>query len=44
MYLSYDGNSGEIKPHVRLRYLRDRSCPHYGVTHLGDPVFRRVTL
>lgn len=42
VYLSYDGNTGEVKPHVRLRYLQVRGCPHHGAADLGDPVLRRV--
>ena len=44
VYLSYDGNTGELKPHVRLRYLHVHGCHHYGAADLGDPVLRRVTL
>ena len=43
VYLSYDGNTGEVKPHVRLRYLHRQDCPHYGTVDLGDPVLRRLT-
>lgn len=43
VYLSYDGNTGEVKPHVRLRYMQVRRCPHYGAADLGDPILRRVT-
>lgn len=42
VYQSYDGNTGEVKQHVRLRYLHDHACPHYGAADLGDPVLRRV--
>lgn len=44
VYFSYDGNTGEVKPHVRLRYLSVHDCPHYSVADLGDPVFRRITI
>lgn len=37
VYLEYDGNKGTVKPHVRLEYLDDRSCPHYPATQVGDP-------
>ena len=43
VYLSYDGNTGEVKPHVRLRFLHRQGCRHYGAADLGDPVLRRVT-
>lgn len=41
VYLSFDGNAGEVKPHVRLRHIPHGRCPHYGIADLGDPVFRR---
>lgn len=44
VYLSYDGNSGEVMPHVRLRYLYGGGCPHYGAADLGDPALRRVAV
>lgn len=40
VYLSYDGNTGEVKPHVRLRHLHRRDCPHYGAAELGNPILR----
>lgn len=43
VYLSYDGNTGEVKPHVRLRYLQVRACHHYGAADLGDPILRRLS-
>jgi hypothetical protein len=44
VYMSYDGNTGEVKSHVRLRYLHIRSCSHYGAVDVGDPVLCRVTV
>jgi hypothetical protein len=44
VYLSYNGNTGELTPHVRLRYLPNHCCPHYGDTDVGDPVFRTVNV
>jgi len=44
VYLSYDGNTGELKPHIRLRHLRYSGCSHFGAADLGDPVLRRVTV
>jgi hypothetical protein len=38
VYLEYDGNKGTVKPHVRLAYLEDKSCPHYPTKRVGDPV------
>lgn len=42
VYLEYDGNKGTVKPHVRLEYLEDRSCPHYQADQVGDPVIAGV--
>lgn len=42
VYLSYDGNTGLVTPHVRLRYLDVEPCPHYSLEAAGAPVFRRV--
>lgn len=42
VYLSYDGNTGEIKPHVRLRYIERTSCDHFGFSDVGDPAFRPI--
>lgn len=42
VYLSYDGNTGSMLPHPRLRFLRNAPCPHYPAEDVGDPVFRRV--
>lgn len=44
VYLSYDGNTGEVKPHVRLRHLQACCCPHYRAAGQGDPVLRRITV
>lgn len=43
VYLSYDGNTGVIRPHPRLQVLGRRPCPHYPPTSMGDPVFKRVS-
>ena len=42
VYLSYDGNTGLVTPHVRLHYLDAEPCPHYPLEAAGAPVFRRV--
>lgn len=39
LYLSYDGNDGTIRPHVRLQYLEGVECPHYPAGEVGDPAF-----
>jgi hypothetical protein len=39
VYLSYDGNSGTVSPHPRLRYLPAAPCPHFPVEEVGDPTF-----
>jgi len=36
VYLEYDGNAGTIKPHMRIRYLSERRCPHYLLNEIGD--------
>jgi len=38
-YLSYDGNSGTLTPHPRLRYLRTTSCEHFPADEVGVPDF-----
>lgn len=42
VYLSYDGNTGELRPHPRLQVLGRRPCSHYPPTPTGDPVWRRI--
>ena len=42
VYLSYDGNAGTVTPHVRLKYLTARTCPHYRLDDVGDPIVRSV--
>jgi hypothetical protein len=41
-YLSYDGNTGLLTPHVRLRCLPGGPCPHYSPVGVGDPIFRPI--
>ncbi len=43
VYLMYDGNTGELRPHPRLAFLPAQPCPHYGLTPSGDPVFRPLS-
>ena len=40
MYLSYDGNLHVIQPHVRLQHLKSKTCDHFQIQNLGDPIFR----
>jgi hypothetical protein len=42
VYLVYDGNTGEVRPHPRLDFVGKTHCRHYGTSPTGDPVFRRV--
>lgn len=42
VYLSYDGNTGIMQPHVRLQYLNVQKCPHYPLDDVGEPLFRRL--
>ncbi len=42
VYLSYDSNTGTIKPHNRLQYIDAKSCPHFPSSQIGDPVFRQL--
>ncbi len=39
-YLIYDGNTLQLTPSPRLRYLEDLACPHFNATQpVGDPMF-----
>src|SRR5690348_2125716 len=42
VYLSYDGNSGTVVPHVRMQYLGGATCNHFPLESVGDPVFRSL--
>jgi hypothetical protein len=42
IYLSYDSNIGTVQPHKRLQYLEGGECPHFSLSQLGDPVFKRL--
>lgn len=44
VYLSYDGNTGEVTPHARLRFLQSRTCAHYTASDIGDPILRRLSI
>lgn len=41
VYLSYDGNSGIINEHVRLKHC-DKECNHYHLSEIGKPMFKKV--
>jgi hypothetical protein len=43
VYLSYDGNTGLITPHPRLRYVRVENCPHFPSEDVGEPAYTRVS-
>jgi molybdopterin-synthase adenylyltransferase len=36
-YLSFDGNTGTVTPHVRLVHLQENSCDHHSQEGAGDP-------
>lgn len=38
VFLSYNGNTGTVQPHPRLRFLQG-ACSHYSPQDVGDPVF-----
>jgi hypothetical protein len=40
-YLSYDGNTGIINEHVRLRFAA-KSCDHYSITETGPAMFKTI--
>jgi len=40
-YYSFDGNSGILMPHPRLKYTSN-TCEHYTLKNVGLPVFKKV--
>jgi hypothetical protein len=42
IYLSYDGNTGTLVPHPRLRLLAGVTCLHYPLSAAGPPRFRKL--
>ncbi len=42
VYLSYIGNNGTVTPHIRLNFLGNHTCPHYPISNVGDPVFKKI--
>jgi hypothetical protein len=43
VYLSYDGNTGVIQPHIRLKYAdRAEGCPHFPAIQVGEPRLSKV--
>lgn len=39
VYLSYDGNSGTVKPSGIAELVRHQACPHHPAIEVGDPLF-----
>ena len=42
IYTAFDGNKGELKDHVRLRYLDSEQCNHYKIKDCDPPKFLNV--
>jgi len=42
VYLSYDGNSHMMQPHIRLQFLNGETCTHFPLGNVGDPVFKAL--
>lgn len=43
IYLEYDGNSGVVTPHERIKYVNLATpCTHYVFENIGDPIFRNI--
>ncbi len=42
VYLSYDSNTGTVEPHKRLLYLEHTRCPHFPLSQIGEPIFKKV--
>ena len=42
VYLSFDGNRGWVKEHIRMEYLQSVSCPHFPLSNVGDPIYRKI--
>lgn len=40
VYLSYDGNSGIVRPSQIAEQVRGVTCPHHPPTEVGDPLFQ----
>jgi len=41
VYLLYDGNTGTLNEHIRLKFS-DRMCSHYTFEELGVPIFKKI--
>jgi len=41
VYLAYDGNTGQVKDHIRLQYL-EKECTHYSLEQVGAPKFNKL--
>lgn len=42
VYLSYDGNTGTLQPHVQIQHFSSTSCPHFSNDNIGDPSPKRI--
>lgn len=40
-YIAYDGNSGKMDDHIRLKFSPSH-CDHYPLTETGPPVFKKL--
>jgi ThiF family len=41
IYLAYDGNTGIVSDHIRLRFT-ELNCTHYPLSEVGEPKFRKL--
>lgn len=42
IYLSFDGNFGTVKQHVRVEHMTNDECLHFPLQEAGEPIFRRL--
>lgn len=42
IWLSYDGNTGTLVPHVRLTYFNEQNCTHFPITSVGPTIFKKL--
>lgn len=42
IYLMYDGNTGNVNDHVRMKYFKSNNCNHYSIKDVGPPTFRSI--
>jgi hypothetical protein len=43
-FIEYDGNRHELRPSNALTVVRGRTCPHYGLSEVGDPFWKPVLI